>query len=211
MAPIAACNIDSTECQEGAVCAPVGGDGLCAAYCDKLVSCGEIDADDAASCRDACREAREDHPEATEAGCQCVLDASCGRVDECDGAPDPSGSSGVGAASGGDGGSGADAGSGSGGDASGGSGPGSGGAGPGSGGAGPGSGGAGPGCGDGPACYPEQVCVEGACRWPCDASCECPRGSACDAGLCTPAPGGEPCSNDCDCTSGQQCVAGQCQ
>ena len=44
-------------------------------------------------------QAREDDEDATEAGCRCALDASCGRVDARDGAPDPSGPSAAGAPS----------------------------------------------------------------------------------------------------------------
>jgi uncharacterized membrane protein YgcG len=181
VAVFGACDITSYECREGAVCEAPHDDDLCGAFCDRLVACDRIDSSDAPACRDQCRTALEDDSEATAAGCQCVLDASCGREDQCDGAPlpppsddddddDGSGSSGGSGASGGGGG-------GSGGsDASGGSGSSAGGAG-------------------GTAC---------------NASCECPEGSSCQDGYCQPANSGSSCEVDCDCPSGDQCVAGEC-
>jgi hypothetical protein len=33
-------------------------------------------------------------------------------------------------------------------------------------------------------CADGELCVDGACRWPCETNCDCPSGQFCDAGFC---------------------------
>ena len=88
---VAACDITTYECKEGAVCEgpPEQTADVCGAFCDRLATCDRIDADHVPACRDHCRSAMESDAETTEAGCQCVLDSNCGGIDHCDGAPLP--------------------------------------------------------------------------------------------------------------------------
>jgi hypothetical protein len=89
VALFAACDITSYECREGAVCEAPQEEDLCGPLCDRLVACDRIDPGDAPACRDQCRIAVDEEGDDAEAGCRCVLEASCGREDQCDGAPLP--------------------------------------------------------------------------------------------------------------------------
>jgi hypothetical protein len=84
-----------THCEEGAVC---GSDerareNSCRAYCDRLVTCGNVAANDHDVCMVSCFDDYDLSPAETAGYCRCVARASCSEIDErhCPGAPPVSG------------------------------------------------------------------------------------------------------------------------
>lgn len=61
-------------------------------------------------------------------------------------------------------------------------------------------------------CIASEDCVSGYCLVRCNASCECHLGETCQAGYCSlPVAPAKTCVADCDCPSGGKCVSGKCQ